>query len=77
MFKICTENEISNSKGDLIPIKGGTLIEVSHKDVRDVPAFNNDPPGTNTVGQGLVMAGPTEAWKTMNAAVEVPNWGKI
>lgn len=77
MLKVCTENEIANSKGELIPIRGGSLIEVSHGDVKDVPVFGNQPPGTGTLGQGLSMVGVAEAWKTMNASVEIPHWGRF
>lgn len=77
MYKICTENEIKNGKGDLVPIRGGSLIEVVHEDVRDVPLFGNEPPGTGTDMKGLAMTNVTQAWKDMNAAVEKPNWGKV
>lgn len=76
MFKLCTENQIANSKGDFIPIRGGSLIEVINEDVRDVPAFGNEPPGTGTAGKGTSMANPVEAWKDMNAEVDKGGWGK-
>lgn len=77
MYKICTENEIANAKGELIPIRGGSLIEVINGDVRDVPMYGAQPPGTGTDGKGLMIVNPTEAWKSMNAAVEKPDWGKV
>ena len=77
MYKICTENEIANAKGELIPIRGGSLIEVINGDVRDVPIHGAQPPGTGTDGKGLMISNPTEAWKDMNAAVEKPGWGKV
>lgn len=76
MYKICTEDQIANSKGELLSLKGGSLIEVSNEDVRDVPAFSNEAPGTGTAGKGLSMANALEAWKDMNAVVEKPGWGK-
>lgn len=76
MYKICTEDAIKNSKGDLLPLRGGSLIEVVNEDVRDVPAFGNEPPGSGTAGKGISMANPTEAWKDMNAVVDKPGWGK-
>lgn len=77
MFKLCTENELTTAKGEKLPIKGGSLIEVIHDDVRDVPMFGNQPPGTGTDMKGLSMVNVTEAWKDMNNAIEQPGWGKV
>lgn len=52
------------------------MIEVINEDVRDVPAFGNEPPGTGTAGKGTTMANPVEAWKDMNAVMDKPGWGK-
>jgi hypothetical protein len=70
MFKLCTENEISNSKGEKIPLKGGSFIEVVHKDVRDVPMYGAEPPGTGTAGKGLFLANADEGRKNMYAAID-------
>ena len=77
MYKICTEDQIANAKGEPVPIKGGSLIEVINGDVRDVPMYGAQPPGTNTDGKGLAIMNPTAAWKDMNDAVEKPSWGKV
>lgn len=69
MFKICTENEMSNSKGEKVPLKGGSFIEVVHEDVRDVPMYGAEPPGTGTAGKGLALSNYAEAWKNMNEAI--------
>lgn len=70
MYKLCTENEISNAKGEKIPIKGGSLIEVVHDDVRDVPIYRAEPPGTGTDGKGLAITNIAGAWKNMNEAID-------
>jgi len=77
MFKLCTENELTTAKGEKLPIKGGSLIEVVHDDVREVTMFGNQPPGTGTDMKGLSMVNVTEAWKDMNLAIEQPGWGKV
>ncbi|KAK5945411.1 hypothetical protein PMZ80_002616 [Knufia obscura] len=77
MYKICTEDQVANAKGELVPIRGGSLIEVINGDVRDVPMYGNQPPGTGTDAKGLFILNPMEAWKGMNAAVEKPGWGKV
>ncbi|KAK5073280.1 hypothetical protein LTR70_008783 [Exophiala xenobiotica] len=75
MHKICTQDQISNAKGELIPLRGGSLIEVINQDLRDVPMYGSQPPGTDTDMKGLAMVNVTEAWKDMNAAVEKRKWG--
>lgn len=70
MFKLCTENEMSDSKGEKIPLKGGSLIEVIHDDVRDVPIYGAEPPGTGTGGKGLTMVNLAGGWNSMNEAID-------
>jgi len=77
MYKICVEDQIATARGELVPIRGGSLIEVVNGDVREVPMYGAQPPGTNTDMKGLAIANPLEAWKDMNAAVEKPGWGKV
>lgn len=70
MFKLCTENEMNDSNGGKVPLKGGSFIEVIHKDVRDVPIYGALPPGTGTGGKGLFIANHAEGWKNMNEAID-------
>ena len=77
MFKVCTEDEITTAKGEKLSLKGGSLIEVVHGDVKDVPVFGNQPPGTGTDQKGITMMNVEEAWKDMNAAIDQPEWGKV
>lgn len=70
MFKICTENEMNDSNGERVPLKGGSFIEVVHKDVRDVPIWGGSAPGTGTSGKGLFIANQAEGWKNMNEAID-------
>lgn len=77
MFKVCTEDEITTAKGEKLSLRGGSLIEVVHGDVKDVPVFGNQPPGTGTDQKGITMMNVEEAWKDMNAAIDQPEWGKV
>lgn len=77
MYKICTQNELTTAKGEKLPVKGGSLIEVIHGDVRDVPIYGAQPPGTETNMQGLTIISAAKAWEDMNAAVAKPNWGRV
>lgn len=70
MYKLCTDNEIRNSRGEKIPIKGGSLIEVIHNDVRDVPVYGAQPPGTGTEMKGVLVSNAAEGWKSMNKAID-------
>lgn len=70
MFKLCTENEMDNSKGEKVPLKGGSFVEVVHEDVRDVPMYGAEPPGTGTAGKGLLIANYAEARNNMNVAID-------
>lgn len=76
MYKLCTENEIEDARGKKIPIKGGSLIEVLANDVRDVPMFHNDPPGTGTDMKGLTPTNMVAGVKDMNALLDTGRWGK-
>ena len=62
--------------GTQVPIKGGSLIEVGHQDVRDVPMFCASPPGTGTLGKGYNMVNPEKIFSDMYGALGQPGWGK-
>ncbi|KAK5076767.1 hypothetical protein LTS08_005938 [Lithohypha guttulata] len=76
MYNICVADEMTNSRGEAVSLKGGSLVEVVQSDVRDVPVYGNQPPGTGGDTRGLMMANVTQAWKDMNDAVG-PNWGRV
>lgn len=70
MYKWCTETEVNNKKGESIPITGGSLIEVLHDDVRNVPIYGAEPPGTGTNQMGMTMVNIAQAYKNMNEAID-------
>lgn len=70
MYKLCAENEISDARGAKVPLKGGSLIEVIHEDVRDIPMYGAEPPGTGTGKKGMAMANVGEAMQRMNEAID-------
>lgn len=76
MYKICTEDEIEDARGQKIAIHGGSLIEVLANDVRDVPVFGNQPPGTGTAMKGLNPSNMMAGVNDMNALLDAGRWGK-
>ena len=77
MYKICTEDQLTTSSGEVVSTKGGSLIEVGHNDVRDVPMFGNSAPGTGTQGEGYALASGEQMWAGMNASLSKPGWGRL
>ncbi|KAK2811429.1 hypothetical protein FQN50_002052 [Emmonsiellopsis sp. PD_5] len=63
----------SKAAGETIPIKGGTILEVS-KTVRDVKTFN-DPGPMGRAGNSL--ANPVEAEEGFLRMVQSGRWGKL
>lgn len=77
MLKLCTEDELTGPDGANFPVKGGTIVEVSHNAVRDVPMFGGTPPEVGAQGKGLQMVSVGQAWVAMNGAIDQPGWGKV
>lgn len=77
MLKICTEDETTGAEGEKVPIKGGSLIEVFHEGVKDVPLYGATPPAVGAEGKGMSMANMGSAWVAMNGAIDQPGWGKF
>lgn len=76
MYKICTENEIEDARGQKISVKGGSLVEVLANDIRDVPVFGNQPPGTGTAMKGLNPSNMVAGLNDMNAQLDSEGWGR-
>lgn len=46
------------------------MIEVLHGDVRDVPVYGAEPPGTGTDQKGMTMVNLAGAYESMNEAID-------
>ena len=68
---------MTGTDGEKFKIGGGSIVEVSHESVRDVPIYGATPPGTGTKGKGLSMVSVGQAWVAMNGAIDQPGWGKV
>ena len=62
-------------KAEMIPIKGGTCLEVLAGTVRDVPLFNN--PGPFASGRKGAAVGESEKLKDEVMDLMKPGWGKF
>lgn len=77
MLALVTEDEIVNSKGETLQVKGGFMLEIAAGDkaVREIPMFNN--PGPPRDAQGMSMIAGEVGMDELMAELAKPGWGKF